>query len=49
VCPWLIRQHHVTGKVVDRVGNLFAFAKHALFKVDVAPVKLGYVDVSDDS
>ena len=37
------------GKVVGRVWNLFAFAKHAFFKVDVAPVKLGYVDVSDDS
>ncbi len=32
------------GKVVGRVWNLLAFAKHAFFKVDVAPVKLGYVD-----
>jgi acetoacetate decarboxylase len=32
------------GKVVGRVWNPLAFAKHALFKVDVVPVKLGYVD-----
>ena len=32
------------GKVVGRVWNPIAFAKHAFFKVDVAPVKLGYVD-----
>ena len=32
------------GKVVGRVWNPLAFAKHALFKVDVVPHKLGYVD-----
>jgi len=32
------------GKVVGRVWNPLAFAKHAFFKVDIAPVKLGYVD-----
>ena len=32
------------GRVVGRVWNPLAFAKHAFFKVDVAPVKLGYVD-----
>jgi acetoacetate decarboxylase len=37
------------GKVVGRVWNPFAFAKHAFFKVDVVPVKLGYVDASDDT
>ena len=37
------------GKVVSRVWNLFAFAKHAFFKVDVVPVKLGYVDASDET
>ena len=30
------------GKVVGRVWNLLRFAKHAFFKVDIAPVKLGY-------
>jgi len=37
------------GKVVGRVWNPFAFAKHAFFKVDVVPVKLGYVGASDDA
>lgn len=37
------------GKVVGRVWNPFAFAKHAFFKVDVVPVKLGYVDASDET
>ena len=37
------------GKVVGRVWNIFRFAKHALFKVDVAAVKLGYVDASNKS
>jgi len=32
------------GKVVGRAWNLPAFVKHAFFKVDVAPVKLGYTD-----
>ena len=32
------------GKVVGRVWNPLAFAKHAFFKVDVVPVKLGYLD-----
>lgn len=36
------------GKVVGRVWNLFAFAKHAFFKVDVAPVKLGYVKTFEE-
>jgi hypothetical protein len=31
-------------KVVGRVWNPLAFAKHAFFKVDVAPVKLGYTE-----
>lgn len=32
------------GKIVGRVWNPLAFAKHAFFKVDVAPVKLGYAE-----
>ncbi len=32
------------GRVVGRVWNPLAFAKHAFFKVDIAPVKLGYAD-----
>jgi acetoacetate decarboxylase len=37
------------GKVVGRVWNPLAFAKHAFFKVDVAPVKLGYVGISEET
>ena len=37
------------GKVVGWVWNPFAFAKHAFFKVDVVPVKLGYVDNSEET
>ena len=37
------------GKVVGRVWNPLAFAKHAFFKVDVAAVKLSSVDISDDA
>ncbi len=37
------------GKVVGRVWNPFAFAKHAFSKVDVAPVKLGYVEVPEET
>lgn len=37
------------GKVVGRVWNPLAFAKHAFFKNDVAPLKLGQVDASDDA
>ena len=37
------------GKVVGRVWNPLAFAKHAFFKVDVAPVKLGYVEISEET
>ena len=37
------------GKVVGRVWNPLSFVKHAFFKVDVAPVKLGHVDISDDA
>ena len=32
------------GKVVERAWWLRCFVKHAFFKVDVAPVKLGWVD-----
>ena len=32
------------GKVVGRVWNPLAFAKHAFSKVDIAPIKLGYTD-----
>ena len=37
------------GKVVGRVWNPFTFSKHVFFKIGVALVKLGYVDVSDDA
>lgn len=37
------------GKVVGRVWNPLVFAKRAFFKVDVAPVKLGYVDSVNNS
>ncbi|MEA1988446.1 MAG: acetoacetate decarboxylase family protein [Pseudomonadota bacterium] len=37
------------GKVVGRVWNPFAFAKHAFFKVDVAAMKLGDVGDSNDA
>ena len=37
------------GKVVGRIWNPLRFFKHAFFKVDIAPVKLGHVDISDNT
>lgn len=37
------------GNVVGRIWNPLRFIKHAFFKVDIAPAKLGHVDIYDNA